>query len=87
MVPFCQKIRYKIVKAASLDRFPDVGHQALIIPKVMYRIQMRAENLITLVQVVQVGAAVMPAGITVTFRVKWRGIIAKTGISEPQHTL
>src|ERR1700678_789441 len=50
-------------QAVRLDRGPDLGHQALIKIQVMHRVQMRSQNLAALVEVAQVAATVVLAGI------------------------
>ena len=63
-----------------MDRLANLNHKFLIIMKIMNGSQARAQNLSTLLEMPQVGKAVVSAGIAATFRIRCRRIVAVTSM-------
>src|SRR5690606_39065610 len=67
---------------STLNGVSDVAHQGLVIKKIMYRVEAGRQNLAALVQVPQIGAAVVPAGIAAAVRVQRSRVVSVARIAD-----
>ena len=80
-------MRPRSPRLPRFDGIPEAPHQRLVIMQVVDGAETRAEDLATTVQVVQVGPAVVAAGIAGALRIQRTGIVPISCISNAHHAL
>src|SRR3569833_1375328 len=74
------ELRDEQCKPALIDRIPHVLHELQVIMQIVFSIELRAQNLAGTVQMMQIGAREIAAGIALAGFIEWFGVILVTRI-------
>jgi len=70
------KVRQKRVKGVITERFSHIRHQYLVMTKVVNSVELGTQHFITLIQMMQISAREVFAGVAITALIDWARIIA-----------
>ena len=76
----------EIIKAVFFDSGTDITHQLLVVIQVVDGVQAGAEDLVALFQVLEVGAAVVAAGVTAAVFIKRAYVVLIPTVADLEHT-
>ena len=76
------EFRSIVLESTRSDRRPDLPHQPLVEVQVMHGVQMRTQYLTALIQVAQITAAVMSAGVALAPRLDGAGVLLMLRIAD-----
>src|SRR5574340_1357801 len=82
-----QEIRRKRGEAAGLQRSAYLRHQPLIVIKVVQGHEPRRQDFATLVQVPEIRATVVPAGVTTAAFIDGPGVTLVLAVADAQHSV
>src|SRR5690554_7794195 len=73
------------VEISPLDGVADTPHELLIVEQIVNRCQPMPEYLVAAVEMLEIGAAEIPAGIALAFRIDRSRVLAVARIADPEH--